>query len=48
MGALSAHRREAAQTRYANLESVDEQPFHYGTHFRYSFSASSLTNGNLI
>lgn len=33
MGALTAERREAAETRYTNLSSVDEEPFHYGTHF---------------
>jgi hypothetical protein len=33
MGALTAERREAAETRYANLGSVGEEPFHYGTHF---------------
>jgi len=33
MGALTAERRENAESRYANLASVDEQPFHYGTHF---------------
>ncbi|KAG2346496.1 beach-domain-containing protein [Suillus weaverae] len=36
MGALTAERREAAETRYANLGSVDEEPFHYGTHFSSS------------
>ncbi|KAG2136966.1 uncharacterized protein EDB93DRAFT_1253823 [Suillus bovinus] len=36
MGALTAERREAAETRYANLSSVDEEPFHYGTHFSSS------------
>ncbi|KAF5339895.1 hypothetical protein D9611_009101 [Ephemerocybe angulata] len=36
MGALTAIRREAAETRYANLKSVDEEPFHYGTHFSSS------------
>lgn len=30
MGALTAAREEAAQTRYMNLESVAETPFHYG------------------
>ncbi|KAG1810733.1 hypothetical protein EV424DRAFT_1422048 [Suillus variegatus] len=36
MGALTAERREAAETRYTNLSSVDEEPFHYGTHFSSS------------
>ncbi|CAL1710979.1 unnamed protein product [Somion occarium] len=36
MGALSPARREAAETRYKNLQSVDEVPFHYGTHFSSS------------
>jgi len=36
MGAVTPARREAAGTRYANLESVDEKPFHYGTHFSSS------------
>ena len=30
MGALTPAREEAAQTRYTNLESVGEVPFHYG------------------
>ena len=36
MGALTPARQEAAVTRYTNLESVDEIPFHYGTHFSSS------------
>ncbi|KAJ4474264.1 hypothetical protein J3R30DRAFT_3295344 [Lentinula aciculospora] len=36
MGAQTALRREAAETRYINLESVGEKPFHYGTHFSSS------------
>ena len=36
MGALTPARCEAAATRYVNLESVGEQPFHYGTHFSSS------------
>ncbi|KAJ2916640.1 hypothetical protein MD484_g3777, partial [Candolleomyces efflorescens] len=36
MGALTAVRREAAETRYTNLKSVGEEPFHYGTHFSSS------------
>ncbi|KAI0273049.1 beach-domain-containing protein [Russula aff. rugulosa BPL654] len=36
MGALTPARREAAQSRYENLESVEEKPFHYGTHFSSS------------
>ncbi|KII85493.1 hypothetical protein PLICRDRAFT_44793 [Plicaturopsis crispa FD-325 SS-3] len=36
MGALTAARRDAAHMRYVNLQSVDEQPFHYGTHFSSS------------
>lgn len=36
MGALTPARCEAAATRYDNLESVGEKPFHYGTHFSSS------------
>ncbi|KAJ7700350.1 beach-domain-containing protein [Mycena rosella] len=36
MGALTDARREAANMRYTNLESVGEDPFHYGTHFSSS------------
>lgn len=36
MGALTPARKEAAEARYAALESVDEKPFHYGTHFSSS------------
>lgn len=36
MGALTPARRQAAETRYTNLESVGEDPFHYGTHFSSS------------
>lgn len=36
MGALTEPRKEAAQTRYDSLESVEENPFHYGTHFSSS------------
>src|SRR5882757_7533488 len=36
MGALTPARREAAQSRYENLQSVGENPFHYGTHFSSS------------
>jgi hypothetical protein len=36
MGALTPARRQAAETRYSNLESVGEDPFHYGTHFSSS------------
>ncbi|KAF9466003.1 hypothetical protein BDZ94DRAFT_1252774 [Collybia nuda] len=36
MGALTPARRDAAETRYVNLKSVDEEPFHYGTHFSSS------------
>ncbi|TFY62229.1 hypothetical protein EVJ58_g3994 [Rhodofomes roseus] len=36
MGALTPAREEAARSRYVNLESVDEKPFHYGTHFSSS------------
>ncbi|KAJ6464029.1 beach-domain-containing protein [Mycena sanguinolenta] len=36
MGALTDARREAAEMRYTNLESVGEKPFHYGTHFSSS------------
>jgi hypothetical protein len=36
MGALTPARKEAAETRYVNLQGVDEEPFHYGTHFSSS------------
>jgi hypothetical protein len=36
MGALTPARRQAAETRYTNLEGVGEEPFHYGTHFSSS------------
>jgi hypothetical protein len=37
MGALTPARRQAAETRYANLAGVGgEEPFHYGTHFSSS------------
>src|ERR1700761_8945033 len=36
MGAMTQARREAAESRYANLTSVGEPPFHYGTHFSSS------------
>ena len=36
MGALTDARREAAEGRYLALQSVDEKPFHYGTHFSSS------------
>ncbi|KAJ3536167.1 hypothetical protein NM688_g6872 [Phlebia brevispora] len=36
MGALTPARREAAEARYTNLQSVGEEPFHYGTHFSSS------------
>lgn len=36
MGALTEARREAAHSRYENLMSVEEKPFHYGTHFSSS------------
>ncbi|KAG7440786.1 beach-domain-containing protein [Guyanagaster necrorhizus] len=36
MGALTEARREAAITRYESLESINEKPFHYGTHFSSS------------
>lgn len=36
MGALTEARREAAISRYTNLASVEEVPFHYGTHFSSS------------
>ncbi|CAG8749385.1 4126_t:CDS:1, partial [Acaulospora colombiana] len=36
MGALSPPREDAARTRYSNLQSVEEVPFHYGTHFSSS------------
>ncbi|EKM53226.1 uncharacterized protein PHACADRAFT_210920 [Phanerochaete carnosa HHB-10118-sp] len=36
MGALTEARQEAAAARYSALKSVDEKPFHYGTHFSSS------------
>ncbi|KAF9267665.1 beach-domain-containing protein [Marasmius fiardii PR-910] len=36
MGALTEARRDAAEARYSNLQSVEEKPFHYGTHFSSS------------
>ncbi|KAI0049337.1 beach-domain-containing protein [Auriscalpium vulgare] len=36
MGALTPARRENAQARYEALQSVGENPFHYGTHFSSS------------
>ncbi|KAJ3506661.1 hypothetical protein NLJ89_g6748 [Agrocybe chaxingu] len=36
MGALTPARRQAAETRFTNLQSVGEEPFHYGTHFSSS------------
>ena len=36
MGALTPARRQAAETRYTNLQGVGEDPFHYGTHFSSS------------
>ncbi|KAI0746713.1 beach-domain-containing protein [Daedaleopsis nitida] len=36
MGALTEARRDAAGSRYENLMSVGEKPFHYGTHFSSS------------
>lgn len=36
MGALTPAREESARTRYSNLESIGEVPFHYGTHFSSS------------
>ncbi|KAI0826715.1 beach-domain-containing protein [Trametes gibbosa] len=36
MGALTPARQEAARSRYENLMSVEEKPFHYGTHFSSS------------
>ena len=36
MGALTPARREDAESRYTNLKSVGEVPFHYGTHFSSS------------
>jgi hypothetical protein len=36
MGALTEARQDAASIRYINLESVEEKPFHYGTHFSSS------------
>ncbi|KAH9846387.1 beach-domain-containing protein [Lenzites betulinus] len=36
MGALTPARQEAAQSRYESLMSVEEKPFHYGTHFSSS------------
>lgn len=36
IGALTPARREAAESRYSNLDGVKEVPFHYGTHFSSS------------
>lgn len=36
MGALTQERFEAASMRHASLQSVNEEPFHYGTHFSSS------------
>ena len=36
MGAMSEARREAAQQRFLNLQSIGEIPFHHGTHFSSS------------
>ncbi|KAN0082499.1 hypothetical protein V8E55_008294 [Tylopilus felleus] len=36
MGALTPERCGIARIRYENLESVEEKPFHYGTHFSSS------------
>ncbi|KIK98640.1 hypothetical protein PAXRUDRAFT_823685 [Paxillus rubicundulus Ve08.2h10] len=36
MGALTPSRREIAENRYDNLQSIGENPFHYGTHFSSS------------
>ncbi|KAF8344869.1 hypothetical protein F5887DRAFT_1061981 [Amanita rubescens] len=36
MGALTQERFEAASMRYTSLQSVNEEPFHYGTHFSSS------------
>ncbi|KAG8936117.1 hypothetical protein FRC02_004435 [Tulasnella sp. 418] len=40
MGALSVNKREAAETRYVNLQQIGEIPFHYGTHFSSSMIVS--------
>lgn len=42
MGALTPAREEAAQTRYMNLESVGETPFHYGAQVGFQ-KTSELT-----
>lgn len=36
MGALTTVQRQAAETKYENLKSVGEEPYHYGTHFSSS------------
>lgn len=36
MGALTEAREEEAIARYSGLEAIDEDPFHYGTHFSSS------------
>lgn len=52
MGALTEGRREIAENRYLNLQSVDEKPFHYGTHFSSCvilfFSVSVRLNSLII
>ncbi|KAG8984948.1 hypothetical protein FRB94_005904 [Tulasnella sp. JGI-2019a] len=40
IGALTETKRTAAETRYLNLEQVDEPPFNYGTHFSSSMIVS--------
>ncbi len=38
MGAQNAERRQAAEERHSSLKSIDEDPFHYGTHFSSSMT----------
>ncbi|KAF8802774.1 hypothetical protein BYT27DRAFT_7196324 [Phlegmacium glaucopus] len=40
MDALTPARCRAAETRYTNIGSVGEEPFHYGIHFSSSMIAS--------
>ena len=48
MGALTAAREDAAQTRYVNLESVGETPFHYGAQVGFKGRPNSLAHRNTL
>ena len=47
MGALTQARREAAEGRYLALQSIDEKPFHYGTHLLQYIANISIFPGLL-